>query len=142
MKVKQLSIFLENRKGRLLETTRILAENKINIRALSVAETTGFGIVRLIVEETERAYAILHDNKFTLEMTDVIAIEVDDQPGSLTRVLEVISDNGLNLEYTYAFVERNKSKAVIIARIEDTERAIQILQDNGIKTLTQKELYQ
>lgn len=142
MRVKQLSVFLENKAGRLLETTEVLAQQGINIRALSIAETAQFGIVRLIVNDTAKACDLLKMHDFTVEITEVIAIEVDDNPGELARVLRVLHQNNLNVEYAYAFVERKQDKAVIIAKIEDIGRAITVLNNNGIKTITQKELYQ
>ncbi len=142
MKVQQLSIFLENKVGRLLETTEVLAQHDINIRAMSLAETKSFGIVRLIVENTERACDLLKMHNFTVEITDVIAVEVNDTPGQLSLVLRTLHDNNLNVEYAYAFVERKQNKAVIIIRMEEIEKAMELLQTKGIKTLTQQELYQ
>ena len=142
MKVKQLSIFLENKAGRLREVTEVLAKHEINIRSLYVAETSQFGIVRLIVEQTEKACDLLKMHDFTVETTDVIAVEVDDKPGSLSNLLNVLSGNDINLEYVYAFVERRQNKAVVIVKIEDIDRAEDVLNSNGIKILKQDELYQ
>jgi len=142
MKVKQLSIFLENKAGRLLEVTKVLAKHEINIRSLYVAETSQFGIVRLIVEQTDKARDLLKMHDFTVEVTEIIAAEVEDKPGSLSNLLNVLSGSGINLEYIYAFVERRQNKAVIIAKIEDIDRAEDVLCSNGIKILRQDELYQ
>lgn len=142
MKVKQLSIFLENKAGRLREVTEVLAKHEINIRSLYVAETSQFGIVRLIVEQTDKARDLLKMHDFTVETTEVIAVEVDDKPGSLSNLLNVLSGNGINLEYVYAFVERRQNKAVVIVKIEDIDRAENVLDSNGIKILKQDELYQ
>ncbi len=142
MKVKQLSIFLENKAGRLREVTEVLAKHEINIRSLYVAETSQFGIVRLIVEQTDKACDLLKMHDFTVETTEVIAVEVDDKPGSLSNLLDVLSVNRINLEYVYAFVERRQNKAVVIVKIEDIDRAEGVLVSNGIKILKQDELYQ
>ncbi|MDX9702872.1 MAG: amino acid-binding protein [Candidatus Auribacterota bacterium] len=141
MKVQQLSIFLENKLGRLLETTEVLAQHDINIRAMSLAETKNFGIVRLIVENTSRACDLLRMHNFTVEITEVIAVEVNDTPGELARVLRTLHENELNVEYAYAFVERKQNKAVVIIRMDQIDRAISVLKAEGIKTLTQQELY-
>ncbi len=141
MKVKQLSIFLENKVGRLLETTEVLAGQNINIRAMSIAETSDFGIVRLIVENVDNACKLLKMHDFTVEITEVIAVEVDDRPGQLARVLRTLQDNNLNIEYCYAFVERNQDKAVIILRMENIDKSIDTLVNNEIKVLTQEELF-
>ena len=142
MKVKQLSVFLENKAGRLREVTEVLSKHEINIRSLYVAETSQFGIVRLIVEQTDKARDLLKMHDFTVEITDVIAVEVNDKPGNLSNVLNVLSSNGINLEYLYAFVERRQNKAVVIVKIEDIDRAEDVLKSNGIKILKQDELYQ
>jgi len=141
MNVKQLSIFLENKVGRLLETTEVLASQDINIRAMSIADTTDFGIVRLIVENVDKACRLLKMHDFTVEITEVIAVEIDDKPGQLAKILRTLQDNNLNIEYCYAFVERNQDKAVVILRMESTDKAIQTLINNGIKVLTQGELF-
>lgn len=142
MGVQQLSIFLENKVGRLLETTEVLSQHDINIRAMSVAETKTFGIVRLIVENTARACQLLKMHNFTVEITDVLAVEVNDKPGELARVLRTLHDNDLNVEYAYAFVERKRDKAVIIIRMDEIDKAVDVLHKENIKTLSQEELYQ
>ena len=143
MKVQQISIFLENKSGRLSEVTRILGDNGINIRALSLADTTDFGILRLIVNDTEKASDVLKKNGFTVGKTEVIAVEVEDRPGGLARILEVLNKETINVEYIYAFVERSRNNAVIIFRFDDQniDRAITLLKDAGIAVLKGENVY-
>jgi len=143
MKVQQISIFLENKSGRLSEVTRVLGDNGINIRALSLADTTDFGILRLIVNDTDKANKILKKNGFTVGKTEVIAVEVDDRPGGLARILEILNKEKINVEYMYAFVERSQDNAVIIFRFDDQfiDRAIKLLRDAGIRVLEGEKVY-
>ena len=143
MKVQQISIFLENKSGRLSEVTRILGDNGINIRALSLADTTDFGILRLIVNDTEKASTVLRKNGFTVGKTEVIAVEVEDRPGGLAKILEVLNKETINVEYMYAFVERSRNNAVIIFRFDDQniDRAITLLKDAGIAVLKGENVY-
>jgi hypothetical protein len=136
MQVHQISIFLENRIGRLEEVTQVLAESDINIRALSLADTSDFGILRLIVNKPEEAVRILRDGGFTVRENDVIAVEVDDRPGGLARILGLFSGAGISVEYMYAFVERHSGNAVMIFRVESVPRAVKALQDAGISLLS------
>ncbi len=141
MKVKQISIFLENKAGRLAEVTRILGEGQVNIRALSLADTTDFGILRLIVNDNTRALKILKDNGFTVGETEVIAVEVPDRPGGLAGILAILADRGMNVEYMYAFVERSGENAIIIFRFDDIDAAISLLQLRGVKVLPGEVVY-
>ncbi|MGA1794733.1 MAG: ACT domain-containing protein [bacterium] len=143
MKVQQISIFLENKSGRLSEVTRILGDNGINIRALSLADTTDFGILRLIVNDTEKASGVLKKNGFTVGKTEVIAVEVEDRPGGLAKILEILNKETINVEYMYAFVERSRNNAVIIFRFDDQniDRAITLLKDAGIAVLKGENVY-
>jgi len=140
MKVRQLSIFLENRSGRLAEVTDILGKSGINIRALSLADTSDFGILRVIVEDTDKALRLMEDNGFTVKVTDVLAVEVEDKPGGLSRVLNLLNSQDVNVEYMYAFMEKLTDHALLIFRIEDIERAIEICREHGIKILSEKEV--
>lgn len=135
MKVEQISIFIENKSGRLAEVTRILGEAQINIRALSLADTSDFGILRLIVEDTDQALQVLKQHHFTVNKTEVIGVEVPDQPGGLCSILEILDRNEINVEYMYAFVERSGSNAVIIFRFDNIDEAIKVLMDNGVTVL-------
>ena len=141
MKVEQIAIFLENRSGRLAELTNVLAENGINIRALSLADTADFGILRLIVNDTEKAKAVLRQNGFTVGKTEVLVVEVADKPGGLASVLQLIKETGLNVEYMYAFTQKSGESGLIIFRFDDTDAAIEALTKAGIRILTGEEVY-
>ena len=136
MRVEQIAVFLENKSGRLAEITGVLAKNSINIRALSVADTADFGILRLIVDKVDLAKKVLKENHFTVGKTNVIAIEVPDQAGGLASVLKTVEAEGLNVEYMYAFVNKSGENAVLIFRFDDTDKAISGLQAAGFTILS------
>jgi len=140
MLVKQLSIFLENRSGRLSEVTQVLGDAKVNIRALSLADTSDFGILRLIVDRPDEACNILKKIGFTIRETDVLAVEVADQPGGLSRVLDRFASSGVNVEYMYAFVHKGEN-AILIFRFDRTDQAIEILNKNNVTIVPGEELY-
>ena len=140
MSVRQISVFLENKKGRLAEVTRTLSHEKINIRALSLADTADFGVLRIIVDNPDRSLAILKSHGFVAQVTEVVAVEVEDRPGGLSRILEVLDHDNVNVEYMYAYVQKSRENAIVICRIDDRERALQILQKNGIATLSAEAL--
>lgn len=139
--VEQISVFLENKAGRLAEVTRILSEAKINIRALSLADTSDFGILRLIVNDNAKAKQELKSRGFTVGKTDVVAVEVTDQPGGLHHILEILQKAGVNVEYMYAFVQQSGANAVIIFRFDNADEAVKFLNENGIKTIEGTRLY-
>ncbi len=141
MKVEQISVFLENRAGRLADVTRTLAESGVNIRALSLADTTDFGILRLIVTDHERAKKALKENGFTVGRTNVVAAEVEDRPGGLHAILTMFSESGINVEYMYAFVQQSGKNAVLIFRFDRTDEAVEILQKNGVRIIPGDEMY-
>lgn len=141
MKVEQISVFLENKSGRLADVAGVLAGVGINIRALSLADTTDFGILRLIVNDTEKAKVVLKENGFTVGKTEVLAIEVTDRPGGLAEILNVMKAEGINVEYMYAFVQRSGGNAIIIFRFDELDKAIDTLQKAGIKILKGEEVY-
>lgn len=141
MKVDQLSIFLENRAGRLAEVTRILSDAKVNIRALSLADTSDFGILRLIVSDFDTAKEKLKAGGFTVGRTTVVAVEVNDQPGGLNNILEMLREAKINVEYMYAFVTQAGANAVIIFRFDRTDQAIELLQKNSIAIIPGEKLY-
>jgi hypothetical protein len=141
MKVEQLSIFLENKPGGLEQVTRILKDAEINIRTLSLADTTDFGILRMIVNDVDAAALVLKTQGLRISRTTVVAIEVPDRPGGLHGILEVLSRNGINVEYLYAFVEKSGQNAVIIFRFDDPDTAIAVLQKNGLTVLPGAKLY-
>lgn len=142
MKIKQISVFLENRKGRLLEATESLAKAGINIRALSIADTSEFGILRLIVPEPERAKKVLENSNFTVRENDVIAVGVPDSPGGLAGILRILNDTGINVEYAYAFVQKSGEKAVVVLRIEDPAAGIKALSEGGIMLLSSQDVFE
>jgi hypothetical protein len=141
MHVEQISVFLENKSGRLSEVTGILAENGVNIRALALADTSDFGVLRLIVDEKEKAVSVLKDNGFTVGKTQVVAVEVEDQPGGLHRILEIIKSNDLNVEYMYAYVKHTAKNAIMIFRFDNVTAAIQTLQAQGVTVVDGQRLY-
>ncbi|HSD95380.1 MAG TPA: ACT domain-containing protein [Syntrophales bacterium] len=140
-KVEQISIFLENKPGGLEFVTRVLKDAGINIRALSLADTTDFGVLRLIVNDVEKAKQVLKENGFTVGRTSVVAVLVPDRPGGLHSILESLSKEKINVEYMYAFVERSGEHAIIIFRFDATDRAIDILTKSGFTVLPGDKVY-
>lgn len=140
MKVEQLSIFLENKSGRLAEVTDILARNGINIRALSLADTADFGILRLIVNDMPKTQAILKEHGFTVGKNEVIAVEVPDRPGGLAGILGALQGKGINVEYMYAFVQKNEGNAVLIFRFDEIGKAVDVLRQSGIRMLSDEDV--
>ena len=141
MKLEQLSIFLENRSGRLAEITGILARAGINIRALSLADTADFGILRLIVTQTARAVQVLREGGFTVATNEMVALEVPDRPGGLWEILKVLEGAGLNVEYMYAFVHKATENAVVIFRFDEPDKAGAVLRAAGVRVLAGEEVY-
>ena len=141
MLVKQISVFLENKSGRLAEVTKILGSHDIDISALSIADTTDFGVLRLIVNKPEQAEKVLVENGFTVSCTSVIAIAVPDEPGGLASALEVLKNGSVGIEYMYAFVGKSSSDALVILRVEEPEKAIELLKNMNIKVLSAEEVY-
>lgn len=141
MKVEQISIFLENKPGGLEDVTRILKEANINIRTLNLADTSDFGILRLIVNDVEKTTKVLKENGLTVSRTTVVAVEVPDRPGGLHSILEVLSKNSINIEYLYAFVEKSGENAVIIFRFDNPDAAIEVLLKNAMTVVSGAKLY-
>ncbi len=141
MIIKQLSVFVENQPGRLAEITDALYKKDIDIRALSIADTTNFGILRLIVNHPSRAESVLKEQGFTVSQTDVIGVGVEDRPGGLATALEVLRDANIAVEYMYAFVSKAEKTAFVILRVEDNDAAIRALQEKGVKILSASEIY-
>jgi hypothetical protein len=142
MKVEQISIFLENKPGGLEYATRVLSDAGINIRALSLADTSDFGILRLIVNDIDTAVKTLQSKGLTVRRTPVVAVEVPDYPGGLHSIVETLSGKNINVEYTYAFVERSGENALIIFRFDRIDEAIEVLQENGFTVLPENRVYQ
>ena len=141
MKVEQISIFLENKAGRLAEVTGILGDAGINIRALSLADTSDFGILRLIVNDHEKAKQVLKEHGFTVGRTEVVAVEVEDRPGGLNRILRILFEAGINVEYMYAFVQQSGQNAVLIFRFDDIDNAVDVLTRDGVTVINGQKLY-
>jgi len=140
MKVKQISVFLENKKGRLKKAVHALAKANINIRALSIADTSEFGILRLIVPEPEKAKKVLEENNFVVKINDVIAVEVPDKPGGLDSILGILTKADMNVEYIYAFVEKKGEKALVVIRTEDIESGIKVLREAKVPILSSEDI--
>ena len=138
-KIQQLSIFLENKPGRLAEVTNTLTKGGMNIHALSLADTSDFGILRLIVNDSTKAKDLLKQNGFTVSLTTVIALEMSHSPGGLNKVLQIFKDNEVNIEYMYAFVH-NHSVATLVFRTDNEDKAIKILGEHKIRLLTEGEI--
>ena len=141
MTIKQLSIFVENKKGTLCKITKILADNSIDIRALSIADTSDFGILRLIVNNPEKAIDLLKNNNITVRLTDVIAVSITDEPGGFSNIVSILAQNEVEIEYMYAFLERNSKRAFIILRLENVINAVKILKEEKIEVLEEKDIY-
>ena len=141
MLIKQISIFIENKMGRMAEITKIIGDAGIDIRALSMADTSDFGILRLIVNKPDLAVEKLKAAGLTVSLTDVIAVGIDDKPGSFAEVVSAMSDAGINIEYMYAFISREHSRAYVILRVEAAEKSLQILRDAGIYLVSGNEIY-
>lgn len=141
MKVEQLAVSLENRYGRLAEITALLAQNGINIRAVSLADPKHFGILRLIVNDTDNARQVLLDQDFTVETTEVIVAEVTDKPGGLAAILQIVQENRLNIEDMYAFTQKSGETGLVILRFADCDAAINTLMSAGVRLLSSDELY-
>lgn len=141
MKLKQISVFLENKKGRLWEALECLSKAGVNIRALSIADTSEFGILRLIVPNPDKAKKSLEKASFTVRENDVIAVGVTDQPGGLAAVLKVLNEADINVEYLYAFVEKSGQKAVVVLRTENIGAGVKALQKGGVPVLSPEEVY-
>lgn len=141
MKAEQISVFLENKAGRLAEVTAILAEAGVNIRALALADTSDFGVLRLIVNDNDKAEAALKNRGFTVGKTDVVAVEVEDRPGGLHSILNILNKEGVNVEYMYAFVQQSGDNAIMIFRFDNLDQAVEILQRNSVTVINGKEVY-
>lgn len=140
MTINQLSIFVENKAGALGEITHILAQENVDIRAMSIADTRDFGILRLIVSDEEKAKAALQQNNCIVSITEVVGIAISDEPGSLSGVMELLYANGINVEYMYAFITIAKKYAYVVVRVEDNNKAIEVLEANGIKLVSKEDI--
>jgi hypothetical protein len=138
---RQISVFLENKRGKLAEVTGVLADNNIDMWAISIADTTNFGILRIIVDQPEKAVKVLRYAGYTVSTTKVLAVEVPDRPGGLHRVLKILSDEGVSIEYLYSFVRRPAERALILFKVDRLDDAVDILKRAGINVLTNDQVY-
>lgn len=140
MSLKQLTIFVENKKGSLVDITKILADNNVNLRALSIADTQDFGILRIIVNDNETATKALNDAGYLIKMTDVVGVKIGDQPGKLSKALEVLDKADINMEYLYAFMARTEKHAYVVLRVADNDMAEKVLEDAGFHMITDADI--
>lgn len=136
MSLKQLTVFVENKQGALVEITETLAKNDINIRALSIADTQEFGILRLIVTDNDQAIKALSQEGFLIKTTDVVGVKIGDQPGKLSKALSVLDEEKINMEYLYAFMSRTEKHAYVVFRVADNEHAEKALENAGFHMIT------
>ncbi len=141
MLIKQISVFIENMPGKLSEVTQVLGDNGIDMSALTLADTTDFGILRLIVNDPDKACQILRTHDFVVKQSDVIAVVIDDRPGGLTGVLQVLTSGNVSVEYMYAFVGSQDGHAVVVLRPDNAQTALQVLESNHVSTLDPKDIY-
>ena len=140
MAIKQLTVFVQNRKGTIVAVTDILAKNDINIRALSIAETQDFGILRLIVNDENAAEKVLKDHGYLIKVVDVVGVKIGDAPGKLTAALDVLDKKDINVEYLYAFMTRTEKHAYVVLRVENNADAEAALSDAGFKLITEADI--
>ena len=136
--IEQISIFIENTKGRLAEVCGLLGEKNINIKALTIAESPEFGILRVVLDNASQAKNFLKEQGFIATSAQVVAVEVSDTPGGLAKALKVLADNDINLEYMYGFVEKTSEKALMVFKLDNVEKAIDVLQKNNISIVDDK----
>ena len=137
MATTQISVFLENKKGRLAEVTKLLSDAGINMRALSLGDTADFGVLRIIVNDPAACLRVLKERRFIAQATDVIAVEVDDRPGGLYRILEALDAKDINIEYMYACLERKVDNAIVVLKIDTYDEAVKVLRENGFSVLSE-----
>ena len=140
MAIKQLTVFVENKQGTLVTVTDTLSKHNINLRALSIAETQDFGILRLIVNDESAAEKVLAEEGYLIKTTDVVGVKIGDAPGKLSEALHVIADNNINIEYLYAFMARTEKHAYVVIRVEDNEAAEKALEDAGFHIITEADI--
>lgn len=140
MSLKQLTVFVQNHQGSLVAITDTLARHNVNIRALSIADTEEFGILRLIVSDTETASKTLSEEGYLLKATDVVGVKIGDAPGKLSEALKVLDDNSINMEYLYAFMTRTEKHAYVVLRVADNEKAEKALENSGFHIITDKDV--
>ena len=140
MAIKQLTVFIQNKKGTVVSVTDILSKNGINLRALSIAETQDFGILRLIVNDEKAAEKVLEENGYLIKVIDVVGVKIGDEPGKLTAALDVLDKSNINVEYLYAFMARTEKHAYVVLRVEDNAVAEKALTDAGFKMISEADI--
>lgn len=140
MAIRQLTVFVENKQGSLVAVTDALSRNNINLRALSIAETSDFGMLRLIVNDTETAERVLTEEGYLIKVNEVVGVKIGDTPGKLTAALSVLDENKINMEYLYAFMSRTEKHAYVVIRVEDNEVAERVLETAGFHMITQADI--
>lgn len=138
--IKQISLFVENKPGRMAKVSKTLSDAGVNIRALTVAEAGDFGVIRMVVDDPEKGYQVLHDNGFTVSETEVLAVEMKDIPGGLYEIVNTLGKSDVNVDYAYAFVTTKAERAMLIIRVDNLEKARGVLSDAGIKLATRDEI--
>ena len=139
--IKQISVFLENKTGALGEVVKFMAENNINLRALSIADTEDFGILRIITDDPDSSIEKIKNAGYSAKLTNVLAVEIDDKPGSVSKIVDVLSTEGISIEYTYAFLSKKADRAYIIIRADNSEKASELLKKSGITVSQQQDLF-
>lgn len=140
MSVKQISIFMENRPGRISAVTRLLGDNGIDIRAMSLADTTDFGILRVVVNDADKCMSVLSNAGFSARATKVVAAALEDKPGGLASVMETLYENNIGVEYMYSFITREDGKAYVMLRVDDNDFTSSVLTEKGFKLLEESDL--
>lgn len=140
MAIKQLTVFVENKQGAVASITEALSAQGINLRALSIAETQDFGILRVIVKDEEKAEKLLKDAGYLIKITDVVGVKISDEPGKLAEALRVLDENKINIEYLYAFMARTEKHAYVVIRVEDEGAAEDVLRNAGFKIVTEADV--
>jgi hypothetical protein len=138
--IKQISIFMENKPGRMARVAKTLSDADVNIRALTIAEAGDFGVIRMVVDDTEKGYRVLRDGGFTVSETDVLAVEIKDIPGGLYEIAKTLGESNINMDYAYAFVTAKAERAMLILRVDDLKRATQVLNEAGVRLATREEI--
>ena len=140
MAIKQLTVFVENKQGTLVTVTDILSKHNVNLRALSIAETQDFGILRLIVNDEETAEKVLKEEGYLIKITEVVGVKIGDAPGKLSEALHIIANNGINIDYLYAFMARTEKHAYVVIRVEDNIAAETALENAGFHIITESDI--
>lgn len=140
MAIKQISLFVENKPGRMAKVSKTLSDAGVNIRALTVAEAGDFGVIRMVVDDPEKGYRVLHDGGFTVSETEVLAVEMKDIPGGLYEIVNTLGESEVNVDYAYAFVTTKAERALLIIRVDNLEKARRVLTDAGVKLATREEI--